>query len=33
MAALRESIADIRRDMKPWGVTIPTFKHDVLGAV
>lgn len=33
MAALKESIADIRRDMKPWGVTIPMFTHPVLGEV
>lgn len=33
MAALKESIAEIRNDMKPWGVTIPMFQHEILGDV
>ena len=33
MAALRESIADIRRDMAPWGIKIPMFDHPVVGRV
>jgi len=33
MKALVESIRDIRRDMAPWGIKIPEFKHEVLGTV
>ncbi|HLH21694.1 MAG TPA: ferritin-like domain-containing protein [Chloroflexota bacterium] len=32
-AVLRKCIADIRRDMAAWGVTIPVFQHEVLGTV
>ena len=30
---LKQHIQDIRRDMAPWGIKIPVFKHDVLGTV
>lgn len=30
---LVESIRDIRRRMKPWGINIPVFKHEILGEV
>jgi hypothetical protein len=31
--ALVEAVAKIRRDMAPWGINIPVFRHDVLGTV
>jgi rubrerythrin len=33
MRALVESIRKIRDDMKPWGINIPIFEHEVLGRV
>ena len=30
---LVESIRDIRRRMKPWGINIPVFRHEILGEV
>jgi len=30
---LVESISDIRRRLKPWGINLPMFKNDVLGEV
>lgn len=32
-ATLVSSIGDIRRRLAPWGITLPIFKHDVLGEV
>lgn len=33
MNALVEGIKKIREDMKPWGINIPVFQHDILGEV